>query len=293
MAAAVHATRITLLIAAQPDDSHGDHGGQYQYSCLHRHPPYRKTPQRVRPYAAGILCVGGLLPARTPIRYGAATCTTIPAMGISILDDDPTPEPLEHPVVKYLGRSQIAKRLGFPSKHYLQGVVMPPHDAEFGDRKGWTEETVDKWVAPLDLTEPHPYARMALLRDYSRSISHPKPKPTKFLGRMQIGPYLGLKSGNSIGNSVALPPHDAEIDNRKGWTTETIDAWQRSRPGKGRRGVRTGSTRTGMPGVRRDIKFLTSAQIRDIQAAQLSNRQLRLKYGITDRMIRKVRELHA
>jgi hypothetical protein len=56
----------------------------------------------------------------------------------------------------------------------------------------------------------------------------------KFLGRTEVAHYLGLKNIRSLAG-VALPPHDAEIGDRKGWMPATIDRWQAARPGKGNR----------------------------------------------------------
>lgn len=73
----------------------------------------------------------------------------------------------------------------------------------------------------------------------------PPGKPVlKFLGRTEVAYYLGMRSINSLAK-VTLPPHDAEIGERKGWTPETIDAWKAQRPGRGRRGPRTGQHRDG------------------------------------------------
>ena len=66
----------------------------------------------------------------------------------------------------------------------------------------------------------------------------------KFMGRTEVAHYLGMKSIRSLAK-VELPPHDAEIGDRKGWTAATIDAWAASRPGRGRRGARFGQTRAG------------------------------------------------
>ena len=58
-----------------------------------------------------------------------------------------------------------------------------------------------------------------------------------YMGRTEVAYYLGLKSIWSL-TGVELPPHDAQIGDRKGWRTETIDAWKASRPGRGRWGAR-------------------------------------------------------
>jgi len=58
-----------------------------------------------------------------------------------------------------------------------------------------------------------------------------------YLGREDVAKYLGLKDRYSL-VGVQLPPHDAEIGNRKGWLPETIDRWNASRPGRGWWGAR-------------------------------------------------------
>ena len=52
----------------------------------------------------------------------------------------------------------------------------------------------------------------------------------RFLGRTEVAHYLGMRSIRSL-SGVQLPPHDAEIDGRKGWMPATIDAWNAKRPG--------------------------------------------------------------
>lgn len=59
----------------------------------------------------------------------------------------------------------------------------------------------------------------------------------KYLGKKDIAERLGMKSIRSL-SGIELPPHDAEIDDRKGWKPETIDAWHAERPGRGWWGAR-------------------------------------------------------
>lgn len=66
----------------------------------------------------------------------------------------------------------------------------------------------------------------------------------RFLGRTEVARYLGLKSLASL-TGVALPAHDAEIGDRKGWFPASIDLWQSRRPGRGRWGARIGQTVIG------------------------------------------------
>ena len=61
-----------------------------------------------------------------------------------------------------------------------------------------------------------------------------------YLGKTEVAHYLGLRSMRSM-RHVVLPPHDAVIGGRKGWLPETIDAWNATRPGRGRWGARSES----------------------------------------------------
>jgi hypothetical protein len=73
--------------------------------------------------------------------------------------------------------------------------------------------------------------------------AEPQQRPVlKFLGRTEVAHYLGMRSINSL-SGVTLPPHDAEIGDRKGWFPTTIDVWAAKRPGRGRWGARMGQTR--------------------------------------------------
>lgn len=78
----------------------------------------------------------------------------------------------------------------------------------------------------------------------------PQPEPVrerpilKFLGRADVARYLGMRSDNSLAK-VQLPPHDAEIGDRRGWFPTTIDLWNSRRPGRGRWGSRVGQARDG------------------------------------------------
>ena len=98
------------------------------------------------------------------------------------------------------------------------------------------------------------------MKDYARSLGRPdltklehsdierlledgpEPPPTNdsvavYLGRTEVAHYLGLKGIRSL-SYITLPPHDAQIGDRKGWLPETIDAWRKTRPGRGRWGAR-------------------------------------------------------
>ena len=58
-----------------------------------------------------------------------------------------------------------------------------------------------------------------------------------YLGRVEVAARIGLKSIRSL-SGMKLPPHDVEIGVHKGWKPDTIDAWQATRPGRGRWGSR-------------------------------------------------------
>ena len=53
----------------------------------------------------------------------------------------------------------------------------------------------------------------------------------RFLSRKQVAERLGVKPDTL--SRYALPEPDVMIGDTKGWTAETIDAWNDSRPGRG------------------------------------------------------------
>lgn len=55
--------------------------------------------------------------------------------------------------------------------------------------------------------------------------------PAKYLSRSQVAARIGVQP-NTL-NRYKLPPHDAEIGDRKGYLPETIDKWNSERPGPG------------------------------------------------------------
>jgi len=61
---------------------------------------------------------------------------------------DPHPDEVQPvgTVTVYLGKNEMAKRLGLKDADSLKGMRMPPHDAVIGDRRGWLPETVDEWA---------------------------------------------------------------------------------------------------------------------------------------------------
>ena len=56
----------------------------------------------------------------------------------------------------------------------------------------------------------------------------------KYLGIAEFAEHIGV-SPDTL-RKYNLPPHDAEIGDRKGWLIKTIDTWNGQRPGKGWRG---------------------------------------------------------
>ena len=63
------------------------------------------------------------------------------------------------------------------------------------------------------------------------------PNVARYLGRVEVAERIGLKSVRSL-SGMTLPPHDVEVGVHKGWKPDTIDAWQATRPGRGRWGAR-------------------------------------------------------
>jgi len=58
------------------------------------------------------------------------------------------------------------------------------------------------------------------------------PEPARYLNLKEIAERIGVKQ-TSIGG-YKLPEPDALIGDVRGWLPETIDAWNASRPGRGR-----------------------------------------------------------
>ena len=61
--------------------------------------------------------------------------------------DDLDPDVSERPVESYLGRVEVAARIGLKSVRSLSGMTLPPYDVEIGVHKGWKPETIDAWQA--------------------------------------------------------------------------------------------------------------------------------------------------
>jgi hypothetical protein len=68
-------------------------------------------------------------------------------------------------------------------------------------------------------------------------MSEEKRTIARYLGRVEVAEYLGLKSVRSL-SRVKLPDPDALIGPHRGWLPETIDEWNANRPGRGRWGAR-------------------------------------------------------
>lgn len=62
-------------------------------------------------------------------------------------------------------------------------------------------------------------------------------KIPRYLARADVARYLGMTSVKSL-SRVILPPPDVIVGVHKGWTRETIDAWNKERPGPGWHGPR-------------------------------------------------------
>lgn len=54
---------------------------------------------------------------------------------------------------------------------------------------------------------------------------------TEYLGVKQVAERLGITQGAFL--SLKLPEPDALIGRTRGWLPETIDEWNRNRPGRG------------------------------------------------------------
>ena len=72
-------------------------------------------------------------------------------MNLSSVDAEADfPAPVRHSntaVARYLGRVEVAARIGLKSVRSLSGMTLPPHDVEVGVHKGWKPDTIDNWQA--------------------------------------------------------------------------------------------------------------------------------------------------
>lgn len=64
-----------------------------------------------------------------------------------------------------------------------------------------------------------------------------KRKIPRYLARVDVAEFLGLKSVRSL-SRIKLPPPDVMVGPHKGWLPSTIETWASSRPGSGRWGPR-------------------------------------------------------
>jgi hypothetical protein len=77
---------------------------------------------------------------------------------------------------------------------------------------------------------------MLIMDEYATPPAKPK-KLSRYLGRVEVAEYLGLKSVRSL-SRIKMPEPDALIGTHRGWLPETIDDWNAARPGRGRWGAR-------------------------------------------------------
>lgn len=72
-------------------------------------------------------------------------------MDISSLEPEaefaPPPVRRNPNIPRYLGRVEVAARIGLKSVRSLSGMTLPPHDVEVGVHKGWKPDTIDAWQA--------------------------------------------------------------------------------------------------------------------------------------------------
>lgn len=65
----------------------------------------------------------------------------------------------------------------------------------------------------------------------------PDKEPLVFLSLTEMAAYLGIRRDTL--NRYDLPEPDAYVGDRRGWAKETIDEWNRNRPGRGWWGKRS------------------------------------------------------
>lgn len=69
-------------------------------------------------------------------------------------------------------------------------------------------------------------------------VAHRVPRaPRRYLSRTELAERIGVTVNTlqSYARKGLLPPPDAVTGATEGWSPETADAWQRARPGRGRR----------------------------------------------------------
>lgn len=59
----------------------------------------------------------------------------------------------------------------------------------------------------------------------------PDKEPLTFMSLTEVAEHLGVRRDTL--NRYNLPEPDALVGDRRGWTVETIDEWNRNRPGRG------------------------------------------------------------
>ena len=56
----------------------------------------------------------------------------------------------------------------------------------------------------------------------------------RYLSRKEVAERIGLRNPDALG-TYKLPEPDAWIGTTRGWLPATIDAWHKTRPGRGAR----------------------------------------------------------
>lgn len=125
---------------------------------------------------------------------------------------------------RYLSREEVAEILGIRSASIASYRFFPEPDATVGSTRGWRETTIEKFMA---LREEFPRPTAAQVARLTRA------EPRHYLDRQEFADRIGVRIGTLSGYPLPVP--DVQIGNRKGWSTETIDAWQARRPGARKR----------------------------------------------------------
>lgn len=127
-----------------------------------------------------------------------------------------------------LSPSEVAHYLGVKSSASLTKYNLPPEDIRIGTYRGWQQDTITRWNA--NRRGPGNWKK--------ESSIQPRHRTVHYMGISEVAEFLGLKGASSLTKYV-LPEEDARIGKYRGWSTETIEVWNRHRRGPGNWGART------------------------------------------------------
>jgi predicted DNA-binding transcriptional regulator AlpA len=120
---------------------------------------------------------------------------------------------------RYLSREEVADILGVRSASIASYRYFPEADVTIGNTRGWKESTIEKFMA---LREDTPRPSAAQVARLTRAESR------HYLDRAEFAERIGVTVRTLAGYPLPVP--DVQVGNRKGWSPNTVDAWQARRP---------------------------------------------------------------